>query len=544
MKEEDIESFINSFDDPVIVISHDQRLIANNEASQQFKYITSCALSLKEDNCPQCSLWMRDGCYLKNFDRMDMLNIECGSGDEKVYFTVIASNLNRDRLVQFKRNDGMGICNGSMPDMLTGLPSMDFLKDTLRLEMSRSRLFEKKLGVIFIDILRFNVINTTLGRDSGDQVLSIVSEKIRNSIRKSDTVVRQGGDVFVVSATELDDLQDIFTVARRIIEAVTTVFTIAEKEIRLSCCLGISVFPDDSHDVNTLLKNADVALQNAKKGEKNSFTFYHEDMDRESEELLSLESRLHTAINNDELVLHYQPQVDAVTGRLIGAEALIRWSLPGQGLIPPLKFIPIAEDTGLIVEIGSWVIRDACRQARAWLDEGLPPICISVNCSIKQFRDVHLVDTIREALREYNIDPSMFGIEITENICMDNPRKVISILKRIADLGIVVSIDDFGSGYSSLSYLKRFPVHKLKIDRTFISNITNDKSDAAIVKTVVFLAHNFGLKVVAEGVESEDHVIFLAKLGCDELQGYLISKPLPEDQFKNMMRALQEYVDK
>lgn len=539
-----LELLVNAFDDPVIAVTRDLRIVANNGAEQHIKYMTSCSLTLIEGDCRSCKLCTHDSrCYLKSFDQTDMLDIEGGYGLDDASLTAIASNLNNSRLVQFKPKAA-----GHMPgilslDVLTGLPSMSYLKDTLKLEMSRSKLFEKKLGVVFIDIHRFNVINTTLGRDSGDHVLVVISKKVRDSLRKSDTIVRQGGDVFVVAATDLDNVQDLFIVAKRIIEAVTADLVVNGKEIRLACCLGISVFPDDSEDVNTLLKNADVALQNGKRGEKNSFSFYHEDMDKESEELLSLENRLHTAVKNGELVLHYQPQVDAVTGRLIGAEALARWDLPGHGVIQPSKFIPLAEDTGDIVEIGAWVIRQACMQARAWIDGGFPPICISVNCSIKQFRDIHLVDTIKEALEENNLPPAMFGIEITENICMDNPHKVIAILKRIAGLGIVISIDDFGTGYSSLNYLKKFPVHKLKIDRTFISNITTDESDAAIVKTVVFLAHNFGLKVVAEGVETEDHIAFLAELGCDELQGYLISKPLPEESFRNMMHVLQECVN-
>ncbi len=546
MEEKDLELVVNAFIDAVIAVTNDHRIVANREADLHIKHMTSCSLTLKEENCHECKLFTRDGmCYLKSFDNMDMLKIDGGYGNEKYSYTVLASCLNQSRLVQFKSDTGVGNIRGMLAaDVLTGLPSMGYLKDALKIEMSRSKLLNKKLGVIFLDILRFNVINTTLGRDSGDRVLYLVSKKIESSLRKSDIVVRQGGDVFVVVATDLKRTQEIFKVARRIIGAVTSPYLIGGKEIRLACCLGISVFPDDSEDVNTLLKNADVALQNTKKREKNSFTCYHGDMDKESEELLSLESRLHTAVKNNELVLHYQPQVNAVTGRLIGAEALVRWNLTGHGMIPPLKFISLAEDMGAIVEIGAWVIRQACKQARSWIDDGFAPVCISVNCSIKQFRDVHLVDTIREALEEYNIQPAMFGIEITENVCMDNPRKVIGILRRIADLGIIVSIDDFGSGYSSLNYLKKFPVHKLKIDRSFISNITGDKSDEAIVKTVVFLAHNFGLKVVAEGVESEDHVDFLAQLGCDELQGYLISKPLPAEDFVNMLRALQECIDK
>jgi len=427
-------------------------------------------------------------------------------------------------------------------DSVTGLPYMEVLADAVSWEIVRAQRYGGQFGVFFLDIVRFSVVNTTLGREKGDEILKIISDRLRRVLRATDMVARQGADVFVVIASPGDSgLRGLVALGQKLIKIVTDPILVGETIISVACCVGISVFPSNGDNVLELLKTADIALHNAKITGRNELRFYSAEMDKTAAESLELEQRLQSALQGNEFVLYYQPQVD-IGGDTIGTEALIRWDMPGKGLIPPLKFIPLAEQSGFIIEIGRWVINEACRQIRCWLNKEQIEMCVSVNCSTKQFRDLDLIPTISEALKKHNVPPRLLCIEITENAAMDDPARAIKIMRQISEMGVVLAIDDFGTGYSSLNYLKQFPVSKLKIDKSFVGNITTDKADANIVTSIINLAHTFGLKVVAEGAETVEQVEFLRKLQCDEIQGYFISKPLPAPDFIELVIASRLFV--
>ncbi len=423
-------------------------------------------------------------------------------------------------------------------DRLTGLPNRFLFKEHLSKALSNCRRNCMFLGVIFIDIDSFRNINNTFGREVGDKILRVISTRLRDCLRRSDTAgcvsenevaARFGADEFGIILEGLKDMADAAIVARRVIDALTSVVVFDDTEIFLNCRVGVSVYPDDGATVEELMKSADSALSCAKELERNSYQFYTAELNAKAFARFAMERSLRRAVEKSEFTLAYQPQVRLATGKVEGVEALIRWNHPELGLITPMDFIPLAEDTGLIVPIGEWVLRTACAQCKAWSDAGRP-IKVAVNLSAGQFRDAKLIDMIGAVLTETGVKPELIELEITESMLMDNIEGSIDRLDRLSQFGCRLSIDDFGTGYSSLNYLKRFPVDVLKVDRSFVSDLATSEDDAMIVKAIVTLAHNLNLEVVAEGVESREHLTYLSYLGCDFIQGYLVSKPVPVER--------------
>ncbi|NTU80350.1 MAG: bifunctional diguanylate cyclase/phosphodiesterase, partial [Chloroflexales bacterium] len=378
---------------------------------------------------------------------------------------------------------------------------------------------------------RFKNINDSLGHPAGDEVLVAIAHRLKERLRISDTIARLGGDEFVVLLEDLQGSEEAAAVAYKLIDLLGEPFTLAGgQEIYAGGSIGISIGPDDADSATRLIRNADTAMYQAKANGGATFQFYTESMTRAVNLRLELEGRLRRALERQEFVLHYQPQIDLATGRTIGVEALIRWYQPEQGLISPAQFIPVAEETGLIGPIGEWVLRSACAQVQAWRDDGHSELTLSVNLSPRQFRQLGLVRMIQAALAESGLPASQLELEITEGAVMEHPEQAIATLQVLREQGVRLAIDDFGTGYSSLSYLQRFALNKLKIDRSFIKELPNKARDASIAATIIAMAHNLGLEVLAEGVESAEQLAWLRAHRCDAAQGYLFSRPLPAEQ--------------
>ena len=416
-------------------------------------------------------------------------------------------------------------------DALTNLPNRMLLQDRLSRMMMKAKRNNTYVAILFLDLDRFKKINETLGHDVGDKLLLEVSKRLENCVRKSDTVARLGGDEFGIILDDLRDVKFVAVVARKILQALSKPILIQEYELYATSSIGISLYPDDGEEEDELLRCADTALYLAKDAGKNNYQYYTSDMNTRAFEFLLMESGLRKAVDNDELVVFYQPLINLENNMLIGMEALLRWQHPEKGMISPGDFIPLAEETGLIEPIGEWVLRAACIQNKKWQDAGYPPVKVSVNMSARQFSKKNVVEMIDNILKEIDLSPEYLGIEITESVIMQDVKSTISKLKKMNKMGISLSIDDFGTGYSSLSYLKLFPIDNLKIDRSFVFNITSDSTDAAIAASVILLAHSMNLKVVAEGVETKEQLEVLRQQGCDIVQGFLFSKPIAAEEF-------------
>ena len=429
-------------------------------------------------------------------------------------------------------------------DTLTGLPNRALLMDRLNQVLSRAPWNTSKnkvLAVMFLDLDRFKLVNDTLGHDVGDQLIIQVGERLQGCLRDGDTVCRLGGDEFVLLLKELAIKEDVVKVAEKVINEFSKPFRLSSMEFYTTASIGISMFPENGQDEVILMKNADTAMYRAKAAGKNNYKFYSDDMNEQSTVRLSLESSLRKAIDRDELRLFYQPQIDTISGQVIGAEALLRWEHPDHGLIPPMEFIPLAEETGLIVPIGEWVITEACRQNKAWHDAGLAPIRIAVNIADAQFQKPNLIRDIKLALRKSGLSAEYLELEMTEGILARNADAAIATLTELKKMGINVSIDDFGTGYSSLSYLKRFPVDTLKVDRAFVRDIMTDKDDATICATIISMAKHLNLTVIAEGVEDIEQLQFLSELGCEYIQGFYFSPPVPAEKFTEILSVKDIY---
>ncbi len=421
-------------------------------------------------------------------------------------------------------------------DELTGLANRNLFQDRLNQALIYSRRHECGLAVLFIDLDHFKNINDSLGHDAGDALLIQVASRLTRSVREGDTVARQGGDEFVLLLAEIRAEDDASEITQKLLKAMSAPFDIGGRELHVTCSIGIASYPKDGEDRQTLLKNADAAMYRAKEMGRNNAQFYAAEMNVKAMERLLLESSLHHALERNEFLLHYQPQVDLRSGEITGMEVLVRWQHPELGLVYPDRFIPVAEDSGLIISLGEWVLRTACAQNKAWQRAGLKPISVAVNLSARQFRQPNLVEVVAGILGETGLDPVHLDLEVTEGLVMQNVEATIATLGRLKAMGVKLSIDDFGTGYSSLSYLKRFPIHTLKIDQSFVRDITTDPSDAAIAKTIISMAHELGLMVIAEGVETEEQKSFLCLRHCDEMQGYLFSRPVPAAEFENLLR--------
>jgi len=421
-------------------------------------------------------------------------------------------------------------------DGLTGLANRNLFQDRLNQALIFSRRHDCGLAVLFIDLDNFKNINDSLGHDAGDALLIQVASRLTGSVREGDTVARQGGDEFVLLLSEIRAEDNVSAITQKLLKALSAPFDIGGRELHITCSIGIASYPKDGEDNQTLLKNADAAMYRAKELGRNNAQYYAAEMNVRAMERLMLENSLYHALERNEFLLNYQPQVDLRTGEIVGMEALVRWQHPDLGLVSPARFIPVAEDSGLIVPLGEWVLRTACAQNKAWQRAGLKPISVAVNLSARQFRQPNLVEMVAGILSETGLDPTHLDLEVTESLVMQNVEATIVTLGRLKAMGIKLSIDDFGTGYSSLNYLKRFPIHTLKIDQTFVRDITTDPSDAAIAKTIIAMAHELGLMVIAEGVETEEQKSFLRLHRCDEMQGYLFSRPVPAAEFENLLR--------
>jgi len=433
-------------------------------------------------------------------------------------------------------------------DSLTGLPNRTFYKELVSRSLLLARRHHWTIAILFIDLDYFKRINDTLGHDIGDQLLRTVGDLVKTCIRKSDfiarseqdelenVVARLGGDEFIVLLNEIVHSQDASRVARRILKELARPFNLAGHEVFVTASIGIALYPLDGNDAESLLKNADVAMYHAKNQGRNHYQFYTQSMNATSLQRLDLENDLRKALDRDEFLLYYQPTVNVQTGAIIGAEALVRWKHPEKGMISPVEFISLAEETGLIVPIGEWVLRAACIQNKAWQDADNKLMRMSVNLSSRQFDQDGLIEIVSKALHDSVLDPRYLELEITESTIMKNPEKAATTLQKLKDMGICLSIDDFGTGYSSLGNLRRFPLDTLKIDRSFIMNITTGSDDAAITTAIIAMAHSLKLRVIAEGVETKEQQTFLRDLGCHEMQGFLFSQPLEANDFFELLQ--------
>ncbi len=411
-------------------------------------------------------------------------------------------------------------------DVLTGLPNRRLFVDRLQVAIANAHRHTQSLAIMFLDLDLFKRINDTLGHGIGDSVLVETARRLGQCVREGDTVARLGGDEFVILLPELDHVEDAAKLAERVISLVKQPFVIDQHELYVTTSIGIAVYPDDGQTSELLLKNADTAMYRAKDLGRNSFQLYTQSMNARSFERLAMESSLRHALIRGEFALVYQGKVDLVSGRMLGVEALVRWHHPELGLVSPVEFIPLAEAMGLIGDIGAWVLKTACAQCKSWHELGLPPVRVAVNVSALQFRENDVPDLVQQALAESGLAPQYLELELTETVLMQRVEEVAAVLRELRQMGVHISIDDFGTGYSSLSYLKRMPIDALKIDRSFVNDITEDGDGAEIVSTIINLAHNLKLRAVAEGVETEEQAAFLRSKGCDEIQGFLVSRPV------------------
>ena len=427
-------------------------------------------------------------------------------------------------------------------DALTGLPNRMLFKDRLTLQIAHTKRNNQKSGLLFLDLDRFKLINDTLGHTVGDQLLKIVAERLLLCISEGDTVARLGGDEFILLLTEINQMERaVDRVARKVTDIIKQPIIIDEHELYITTSIGIAVFPDDGEDADKLIKNADAAMYRAKERGRNNFQVYTPAMNAKAFERLTLENSLRRALERKEFVVYYQPKINVNSGKIGGTEALLRWQHPELGLVPPNEFIPVAEETGLIMPIGEWVLRTACAQNKAWQDAGFTPIHIAVNLSVRQFQMQNLVEIVSKVLAETGLDPCWLELEITESIAIQNVEYTVKVLHDLQEMGVQISIDDFGTGYSSLSYLKRLPINKLKIDRSFISEINTELDNGTIASEVIVLGQSLKLAVVAEGVETKEQSDFLKKHQCNELQGFFFGRPVPAEEFQFVLGENTNY---
>ena len=436
-------------------------------------------------------------------------------------------------------------------DELTSLPNRKLFIDRLDWALRRNKRDQEKLAVISIGLDRFKQVNESLGLKGGDQLLQMVADRMQTGVRQEDVISRAGkeelwrnlsrlgGDEFSILLPKIQQAENAAYVARRTLECFDRAFVVDGQEIFISASAGIAIAPEDGIEADELIKHAGEATDYAKSQGRNNYQFYSAEINARSRDRLSMETELRYALERDQFELHYQPKVNPHTGQLTGMEALLRWNHPTLGMVPPFKFIPLAEEVGLIIDIGEWVIFEACRQNKAWQEQGLNGLKVSVNVSAAQIQQQALFNTIRTALQQSDLDPQLLVVEVTESMAMENPEQKIELLNEIKTLGISFSVDDFGTGYSSFSYLQRLPIAELKIDRSFVIDTPDKKEDASIVRAIIAMAHSLGLKVVAEGVEEEAQLAFLQSLNCDVIQGYYYSRPLPHADFFTYAKQLQ-----
>ena len=450
-------------------------------------------------------------------------------------FLILGTVLSMRIIQQRKRADDR-VQYIAFHDDLTSLPNRLMLNQRLNQAISRHRRAGSQLAILFMGLDRFKVINDSLGHEVGDLLLCQVADRLRAQSREGDTVARMGGDEFVVLIENSENLKDISACAHRLFEKLSAPYLLGKKDCHVTLSIGISVFPSDGNDSQALLKAADVAMYRAKETGRNNYQYYLPSMNVHTLERLELESDLSHALERGEFLLHYQPKVEIATGLIIGTEALLRWNHPIRGLVSPGDFIPLAEETGLIVPIGEWVLATACSQNKIWQEQGLKNLGIAVNLSARQFADSNLLPKLTRIIHSSGLDPSSLELEITESVVMSHAECAVTVLERLKSIGVRIAIDDFGTGYSSLGYLKRFPIDTIKVDRSFILDIPGDTGDTKIAKAIIAMAHALRLKVVAEGVENAEQLNFLRAQRCDAVQGYFLFRPLPADQVADILK--------
>ena len=475
---------------------------------------------------PDCSLVRRDGVEIPIEDSVAPIHDREGSVTGAVIIF---------RDVTAAREMSQAMAYSAQHDFLTGLPNRVVLNDRLSQAIAHAQRHLKKVAILFLDLDGFKHINDSLGHQIGDELLQSVARHLAGCVRDSDTVSRQGGDEFVVLLSEMDQPEQAAIAARRMLQAVAQTHTVDQHSLHVTASIGISVYPDDGHDATVLIKSADTAMYQAKAGGRHSYQFFRAAMTVRAVERQLIEEGLRLALEEQQFALHYQPKIDLITGQITGAEALLRWAHPTRGPIPPLQFIPIAEDTGLIQPIGRWVLHEACRQARAWVDAGLPALTMAVNVSAIEIRTDRFLDTVIDILEETGLDPGLLELELTESVLMKHAESAASILKSLRGKGVQLAIDDFGTGYSSLSYLRKFPIDALKIDRSFIHQVTSAPEESRIITAVIGLGRSLNLRVVAEGVETQEELSFLQSHRCDEAQGYYFSRPVAAESFAALL---------
>ena len=421
-------------------------------------------------------------------------------------------------------------------DALTSLPNRAMFNDVLNLAIQNARRYNRNFAVLFIDLDRFKNINDTLGHEAGDRLLQEMGARLTQTVRTSDVFARLGGDEFVVLVQEVSEAKQVETVARKVLFTLVKPMVIQGQECRVTASIGICMFPAEAQDEHALMKNADIAMYRAKEDGKNNYKFYSEEMNVHSFERLALETSLRRGLERNEFFLHYQAKLDLNTEQITGVEALVRWQHPDLGMVPPAQFIPLAEETGLIVPLGKWVLHTACAQSVAWLREGLPPLHMAVNLSARQFADEDLVKDIAAALESSGMKPELLELELTEDYVIENAERAGKVLAEIKKMGVRLAIDDFGVGYSSLMHLKRFPIDTLKVDRSFIRDLPQNTEDKALTEAIIAMGKSLNLTVVAEGVETQEQQTFLRDHACDEMQGFFFSRPIPSGEFAELLR--------
>jgi diguanylate cyclase (GGDEF)-like protein/PAS domain S-box-containing protein len=441
------------------------------------------------------------------------------------------------RDVSTTRAMALQMTHSAQHDFLTGLPNRTLLNDRVNQAIFLAWRHMKKVAVLFLDLDGFKHINDSLGHPIGDKLLQSIAKRLVDCVRGPDTVSRQGGDEFVVLLSEVEQAEGAAITARRMLRAVAEAHSIGQHDLHVTISIGVSLYPDDGLDAETLIQNADTAMYQAKENGRQSFQFFKRAMNVRAVERQSIEESLRHALERQEFVLHYQPKINLRTGEITGAEALIRWIHPIRGVVSPAQFIPVAEDCGLILPIGQWVLREACKQARAWVDAGLPTATMGVNISSMEFRDDNFLESVFEILKETGLDPRSLELELTESVLMKRAESAVSVLKTLRARGVQIAVDDFGTGYSSLSYLRKFPIDALKIDQSFVRQITTAADEATIVTAVISMGRSLKLRVVAEGVETQEELAFLQAHLCDEAQGYYFSRPVLPQHFARLLET-------
>jgi diguanylate cyclase (GGDEF)-like protein/PAS domain S-box-containing protein len=488
--------------------------------------------ALLDNGVWQGEIWNRrkDGAVIPVWQTISVVRDRFGEVD---HFISIFSDISEKKMSEER------IYHLAHYDALTGLPNRTSFHNEFEEALSHAKRHGRRVALLFLDLDQFKLINDASGHPAGDELLKQVALRLKQTVREEDIVARLGGDEFTVLLDDIPSVEDVDLVAEKILQTLATPFHLDHSELVITTSIGISVFPGDGDDASTLLKNADTAMYRAKAQGRNNSQFFTAEMKTHASERLRLESEMRAALKNNEFLLHYQPQVDTLSGEIIGLETLVRWQHPEKGLIPPGVFIPVAEDSGLIVPLGEWIMKEACKQYRKWQDTGLEPVRIAVNLSGRQFVRQDLRGMVEKVLDDAGIAPSAIELELTESTIMEHVEETVETLKTLRDLGVHLSIDDFGTGYSSMAYLKRFTIDKLKIDQSFVRDLATDSDDAAIVIATIAMAHALNLTVIAEGVETEEQLQFLKENGCEQMQGYYFSRPLPVEKITELLRSGQ-----